>query len=638
MPRKITKEIVNQRLSERGIKLIGSYINVRTKTTFQCGKGHEWETKPDTVLRGYGCPICAGKHGFTKEEVNKRLEDRGVELIGDYIDSKTKTTFRCKQGHEWEARPAHILGGHKNGCPYCAGRAKLSKEIVNQRLADRGIKLIGDYVNTSTRSTFRCKHGHEWDAVADHVIRGSGCPECYGNIPLTKEIINERLSSRGIKQIGDYDGARTKTMFRCKQGHEWSSTPDNVTRGSGCPYCAGKAPLTKEIVLQRLKGRGIELIGEYKNASTPTTFRCEHRHEWETRPSNIVTSKHGCPYCGGSMKLTKDLVNQKIADQCIQLIGNYINNSTCTIFICDYGHEWETRPANVLRGSGCPVCAGNLPITKGEVNETIADRGFQLVGEYLNARTKTMFRCKQGHEWSSTPDNVTRGSGCPYCAGTAKLTKEIVNERISDRGIEMVGEYINIDTRATFRCEYGHEWETIPDGVIAGNGCPICSGTAPLSKEIVNERITGRGFKMISDYINTATKTTFRCDKGHEWNAKPSNIMHGQGCPTCAEYGFKREKPAILYYLRIDTRNQTLYKIGITNRTVEARFIGDMDKITILNIKYFDQGGDAYKQEQEIIKNFSEYHYSGGDVILSKGGNTELFTKDILGLDFYETY
>ena len=460
MPRKITKEIVNQRLSERGIKLIGSYINVRTKTTFQCGKGHEWETKPDTVLRGYGCPICAGKHGFTKEEVNKRLEDRGVELIGDYIDSKTKTTFRCKQGHEWEARPAHILGGHKNGCPYCAGRAKLSKEIVNQRLADRGIKLIGDYVNTSTRSTFRCKHGHEWDAVADHVIRGSGCPECYGNIPLTKEIINERLSSRGIKQIGDYDGARTKTMFRCKQGHEWSSTPDNVTRGSGCPYCAG----------------------------------------------------------------------------------------------------------------------------------------------------------------------------------TAKLTKEIVNERISDRGIEMVGEYINIDTRATFRCEYGHEWETIPDGVIAGNGCPICSGTAPLSKEIVNERITGRGFKMISDYINTATKTTFRCDKGHEWNAKPSNIMHGQGCPTCAEYGFKREKPAILYYLRIDTRNQTLYKIGITNRTVEARFIGDMDKITILNIKYFDQGGDAYKQEQEIIKNFSEYHYSGGDVILSKGGNTELFTKDILGLDFYETY
>jgi hypothetical protein len=65
---------------------------------------------------------------------------------------------------------------------------------------------------------------------------------------LTKEIINERIADRGIVLIGRYKSASIKTTFQCPDGHTWDSKPNNIMNGTGCPHCAGKAPLTKDIV------------------------------------------------------------------------------------------------------------------------------------------------------------------------------------------------------------------------------------------------------------------------------------------------------------------------------------------------------------------------------------------------------
>ena len=114
---------------------------------------------------------------------------------------------------------------------------KLTKEIVNERIADRGIKLIGEYENANTKTTFQCPEDHTWDATPDSVMSGSGCPHCGGLLPLTKEIVNERIAERGIKLIGEYENARTKTTFQCAEGHTWGSRPNDILNGNGCPHC-----------------------------------------------------------------------------------------------------------------------------------------------------------------------------------------------------------------------------------------------------------------------------------------------------------------------------------------------------------------------------------------------------------------
>ena len=42
---------------------------------------------------------------------------------------------------------------------------------------------------------------------------------------------------------------------------------------------------------------------------------------------------------------------------------------------------------------------------------------------------------------------------------------------------------------------------------------------------------------------------------------------------------------------------------------------------------------DALEKEQEIIDQCIEHLYAGPDHPLATGGNTELFTRDVLGLD-----
>ena len=214
-----------------------------------------------------------------------------------------------------------------------------------------------------------------------------------------------------------------------------------------------------------------------------------------------------------------------------------------------------------------------------------------------------------------------------------KLTKEIVNERIAHRGIAMTGDYINNKTKTEFTCSEVHHWDARPDSVMSGKGCPHCVGNILLTKEIVNERITHRGITMTGDYVNVMTKTGFACSEGHKWDTTPNHVMKGRGCPNCANYGFDQSIPAIMYYLRVTPHNaDALYKIGITNKTVDDRFSNnDLDKIDVVRTWGFDTGSDARDCEANILAKYVDHKYTGDHVLNS--GNTELFTRDVMGLD-----
>jgi hypothetical protein len=123
---KLTKDIVNERLSAdgRGIIMSGDYVNARTKTEFICSHGHTWKINPCNVLRGDNCPHCYNeKRSLTKEVVSERLisDGRGIVMTGEYIDAVTKTEFQCIENHKWHTRLCDILF-QSQGCPYCSTR------------------------------------------------------------------------------------------------------------------------------------------------------------------------------------------------------------------------------------------------------------------------------------------------------------------------------------------------------------------------------------------------------------------------------------------------------------------------------------------------------------------------------------
>jgi len=246
------------------------------------------------------------------------------------------------------------------------GRKKLTNEIIDERLAGRAIKRLGDYAGAHTKIAFGCLKdvcSHIWDTKPQCVINDkSGCPKCVDNErKLTNEIIDERLVGRSVKRLENYINSITKILFGCTIfdcAYKWKSTPSNILWGNGCPQCAGLAPLSNNIIDQRLIGKNIKRLNDYVNAKTKMLFGCliaSCLYEWETTP----TSVRRCPKCVHCAQLTNDIVDKRLVGRDIKRLEHYINDATPILFGCmcaDCLHEWKSTPNNIFNGKGCPKC------------------------------------------------------------------------------------------------------------------------------------------------------------------------------------------------------------------------------------------------------------------------------------------
>lgn len=88
----------------------------------------------------------------THLEFVSEIVDRPFEAVGEYAGALTKMQFRCAvDGHEWYAKPNHILGG--SGCPVCSRvRSIESARGFNEVLEDHGDWLLLD-ISTNTYPT-----------------------------------------------------------------------------------------------------------------------------------------------------------------------------------------------------------------------------------------------------------------------------------------------------------------------------------------------------------------------------------------------------------------------------------------------------------------------------------------------------
>lgn len=166
------------------------------------------------------------------------------------------------------------------------------------------------------------------------------------------------------------------------------------------------------------------------------------------------------------------------------------------------------------------------------------------------------------------------------------------------------------------------------------NHCSSCTTIVKTQSFIAKAvAVHGNTYKYILVvYTSTKDYIDIICPIHGVFQQRPKDHLVGKGCPHCAKTGFDKNKSAILYYLRVDTNGIVTYKIGITNRTIQARFnIDDLKSIQVLKTWEYPLGIDAYNKEQEILKYYYDYRYVGAPLLNS--GNTELFSIDILGLD-----
>lgn len=280
---------------------------------------------------------------------------------------------------------------------------------------------------------------------------------------------------------------------------------------------------------------------------------------------------------------------------------------------------------------------------------------------YINSKTKVSIVCSIHGEFKQAPNHHLSGHGCKKCSimSITDIQRKSNESFITEASLKHNNKYsytktnyTGCDFKVTITCPTHGDFGQVSSSHLRGHGCPSCAGIVrtTIDEFISRSTIVHNDKYIYRDviYTNMRTKVTITCPIHGEFKQTPVDHLAGNGCPSCAVTGFDVNKLAILYYLKITTDDsKVLYKIGITNRTVNERFsLTDLSKVEIVKQKLFDKGSDALALETKIKQQYKQYQYTGPNILES--GNTELFTVDILLLhhdscttqgfwDFYST-
>ncbi len=184
--------------------------------------GYIWTPTPHSLLKGHGCPKCAGVKRKTHNEfINelKAINDK-IIIISEYIGDKRQILCKCLiDDNEWYSTPNNLLRGE--GCPICGAKSraeivtKSNDEFVHQlKEINDNIIPLSKYQGRSKEVDCQCsKCGHIWQSTGDKLLSGYGCPVCresHGEKKIRNYLLNNNYYFESQKRFSDLKGWNRK--------------------------------------------------------------------------------------------------------------------------------------------------------------------------------------------------------------------------------------------------------------------------------------------------------------------------------------------------------------------------------------------------------------------------------------------
>lgn len=406
----------------------------KKKVWWLCPEGHEYDQYIDKrTLRGGGCPICSGHR--TVRGIND-FETAFPEIAKEWHPTKNgdkkpymysaKNGYRawwiCKYGHEWQATIHDRSSG--TGCPICQTRYSSSfpeqaiffyvKQICPDALNRyRNPKLENmefDIYIPSRKIAIEFDGAYWHNTEGKHLIESNKyklCEENYIYLIRVKEDNGNRwrdvantiyyLSKRDynelqkiIQGIVDTLDPESNPFTRKLVGNYHSKVTVNLEKDKIqiLEYLHEIPNSLVELRPDLIDDWAYDLNGNLTpdlfgiNSNEKVWWRCHVcKHEWKTSIIHRGGKRNsGCPECSKVKRgktFTKGAVDERgsLADNCPELLKqwdyekNNIKPTEITPkynkpvwWICDKcNHSWPSSPNNRSKGSGCPCCSGRVP-------------------------------------------------------------------------------------------------------------------------------------------------------------------------------------------------------------------------------------------------------------------------------------
>ncbi len=228
---------------------------------------------------GNGCPICAGKivvKGYNDlatthpELISEWNYTRNANIAPTMVTagSGKYVWWKCKHcDFEWRTR-LYSRTSRNSGCPACDNKvvvigqndlASTHPLLAKEWHKTKNNNLLPTAVTAGSQKKvwWKCRQGHEWQAIVSSRTSGRGCPRCAQKARVDARI-NKLLMQKGslhncypqlakewhpdkngiLQPTEVTSGSDKKIWWQCVNGHEWKATISSRVAGNGCPECA----------------------------------------------------------------------------------------------------------------------------------------------------------------------------------------------------------------------------------------------------------------------------------------------------------------------------------------------------------------------------------------------------------------
>ena len=301
-------------------------------------------------------------------------------------------------------------------------------------------------------------------------------------------------------------------------------------------------------------------------------------HEWRARVADR-TDGHGCPYCSGH----KFTVGNSFADLFPVLVKEWHpfkngdgkptdfapSSHKVVWWLCEYGHEWKTTiNSRTSHGTGCRKCRPQTSVPEirlfvelkyifgtvlwhkkfGRYTCDIYIPKYGIVVEYdgsyyhegrmENDLSKNLFLAKKGltifrvRALGLEPTNSSdlMADGNQMTLSEVKALLPLIRDKLvlDNRQQDVIDKYAN---RTVFAndAEFNYILSCLP-------GPPAEISLAGRFPELIKEWNSERNLPLTPYKVTAFSDKSvwWKCNKGHEWEARIADRSRGSGCPDCA--------------------------------------------------------------------------------------------------------
>lgn len=402
-----------------------------------------------------------------------------------------------------------------------------------------------------------------------------------------------KKNSLNPKQV--FPGTIVKYWWICPQGHSYQSTPNKRTySNSGCPYCSGRLVSDKNSLVKHFllivkefnveKNINVDVADLTIKSHKNIWWKCKKGHEWKAIVNNR-TRGNNCPRCNSQVSKNELRVYSELKDFFKNIgLKRKVNGFECDILLSDLKVAIEYDVVYWHKNKTASDKKKNIGLLKSEITLIrIREIGLQKIYKndipFDHIKLRILFAIKEiliilinrNLIESTVKRSISKYlnrkdyiNDKEYKDLLEHLPSPILEDSLEFKFHNLISEWNNIRNKGLlpsdvssksalkvcWKCSKGHEWESrIGNRTQGGNNCPYCAhqiitkenSLAFQRQDLVIEWNTSRNSNIKPEFVFafTTKKYWWKCLKGHEWLASPSNrasIGKGKnkGCPYCS--------------------------------------------------------------------------------------------------------